>query len=213
VTGLELEGGRVARVRTTRGDLAPGLVIDAAGPQAALVGRMVGVDLPVYPRRRHIFVTEPFEGVRHPLPLVIDRQSGFYVRSEGRALLMSPGDADEVADVAVAPTVDWGMLEQTVEKAVRRVPRLGEAGVRSGWAGLRPLTPDEHAIVDAVPGVANMLCAVGFCGHGFQHSPAAGMTVAEMILDGRTTIDISALRLDRFVKRAATSGPRVSEAD
>ena len=47
-----------------------------------------------------------------------------------------------------------------------------------------------------------MLCAVGFCGHGFQHSPAAGETVAEMILDGQTTLDITPLRLSRFA-----SGP------
>jgi sarcosine oxidase subunit beta len=214
VTGMEVSGGKVARVRTTRGDVAAGLVIDAAGPQAALVSRMAGIDLPVHPRRRHVFVTEPFEGVRHPLPLVIDRESGFYVRSEGRTLLMSPGDADEVADVAVTPAVDWGMLEQTVEKAVRRVPSLVDAGVRSAWAGLRPLTPDEHAIVDVMPGIANMLCAVGFCGHGFQHSPAAGMTVAEMVVDGRTTLDIGALRLDRFAAGGIMpTGPSVSEAD
>src|SRR5207247_1587329 len=106
-----------------------------------------------------IFVTEPFEGVRHPLPLVIDRASGFYVRSEGRALLMSPGDVGEVADVSLTPPVEWSKLEETVEKAVHRLPTIAAAGVRSAWAGLRPLTPDEHAIVDQLPGVSNMLCA------------------------------------------------------
>src|SRR5436309_70370 len=81
------EGGRVAAVETTRGAISPGVVVDAAGPQAALVGRMAGLDLPVNPRRRHVFVTDAFERVRHPMPLVIDRGSGFYVRSEGRSLL------------------------------------------------------------------------------------------------------------------------------
>ncbi|HZR01514.1 MAG TPA: FAD-binding oxidoreductase [Chloroflexota bacterium] len=199
VTGLRLTGGRVAAVETTRGSISPGVVVDAAGPQAAIVGRMAGLDLPVHPRRRHVFVTGDFERVRHPMPLVIDRGSGFYVRSEGRSLLMSPGDAEDVADPAQPPAVDWGKLEETVAKAVRRVPVVESAGVRSAWAGLRPLTPDEHAILDWAPGVANMLCAVGFCGHGFQHSPAAGATVAEMILDdGRTSIDIAPLRLARF---------------
>lgn len=198
VTGLDVQGGRVMRVRTSNGDLQPGLVIDAAGPQAAAVGRMVGVELPVFPKRRHIFVTGDFEGVRHPVPMLTDRGTGFYMRSEMRSLLMSPGDAEDVGELTGDPPVDWGRLEETVQKAVKLMPALANAGVRSAWAGLRPLTPDEHGIIDAVPGLENMLAAVGFCGHGFQHSPAIGQSVAEMILDGRTRIDCTPLRLDRF---------------
>jgi sarcosine oxidase subunit beta len=200
VTDLSLAGSRVASIVTTEGELTPGLVIDAAGPQAAAVGRMVGVHLPVYPRRRHIFVTDDFEGVQHPVPMVHDRGTGFYARSEMRSLLMSPGDVEDVGELAGDPPVDWSRLEETVEKAVRRLPALGEAGIRSAWAGLRPLTPDEHGIIDRMPGLDNMLAAVGFCGHGFQHSPAIGLTVAEMIADGRTSIDIGPLGLSRFAE-------------
>lgn len=198
VTGLSVSHGRVDSVRTTQGDVSPGLVIDAAGPQAALVSRLAGVDLPVHPRRRHIFVTDSFEEVRHPIPLVTDRGSGFYFRSEIRSLLMSPGDAEDVGELPGQPPVDWGRLEETVQKAMHRMPVLERATVRSAWAGLRPLTPDEHGIIDHLPGLDNMLAAVGFGGHGFQHSPAVGMTVAELILDGWTSIDITPLSLSRF---------------
>ncbi|HEX3244963.1 MAG TPA: FAD-binding oxidoreductase [Chloroflexota bacterium] len=198
VTDLRLDGPRVESIITTEGLLSAGVVIDAAGPQAAAVGRMIGAVLPVYPRRRHIFVTDDFEGVQHPVPMVQDRGSGFYARSEMRSLLMSPGDAEDVGELTDAPPVDWGRLEETVQKAVRRMPALGEAGIRSAWAGLRPLTPDEHGIIDQMPGVDNMLAAVGFCGHGFQHSPAIGMSVAELIVDGHTSIDIAPLGLARF---------------
>jgi sarcosine oxidase, subunit beta len=200
VTELALSGSRVTKIETTQGSLTPGVVIDAAGPQAAVVGRMVGVQLPVYPRRRHIFVTDDFDGVQHPVPMVQDRGSGFYARSEMRSLLMSPGDAEDVGELSDAPPVDWSRLEETVQKAVRRLPALGEAGIRSAWAGLRPLTPDEHGIIDRIPGVDNMLAAVGFCGHGFQHSPAVGQSVAELIADGRTRIDIASLGLARFAE-------------
>ena len=64
------------------------LVINAAGPQAPLVGKMVGLDLPVDPRKRHIFVTDSFTEVRHPMPLVTDITSGFYCRSEQGAVLI-----------------------------------------------------------------------------------------------------------------------------
>jgi len=94
--------------------------------------------------------------------------------------------------------VDWGVLEQTVQKAVSRIPALGAAQVRHAWAGLRPLTPDEHAIIDWAPGVEGLFLAVGFCGHGFQHSYATGESVAEWLLDGRPALDLGDLSMRRF---------------
>jgi sarcosine oxidase subunit beta len=196
VTAIERAGDRVATVVTPQGRIATGRVVNAAGPQAGLIGRMVGLDLPVEPRRRHIFVTDAFDGVRHPLPLVIDVSTGFYCRSEQQAVLMSPGDVGPAGATGVG--VDWGMLEPTVAKAVRRVPALERARIRHAWAGLRPLTPDGHAILGWAPGVEGMLPAVGFGGHGFQHSPSVGEAAAELLLDGRTTVDLHDLRLARF---------------
>jgi sarcosine oxidase subunit beta len=198
VRGFDLKRGRVRRLRTDRGDVAPGVVVVAAGAQAAAVVGLVGVALPVRPRRRHLFLTDPVGQVRHPMPLVIEPGFGFYVRSEGDALLMSPGDVGEIDDALAAPPVDWTLADETVRKARHRLPGLADLTVRRGWAGLRPLTPDEHAIIDWLPGVENMLCAVGFGGHGFQHSPAAGRCVAELLLDGRSSIDLAPLRLSRF---------------
>ena len=103
-------------------------MINAAGPQAPLVGKMVGLDLPVDPRKRHIFVTDSFTEIRHPMPLVTDITSGFYCRSEQGAILMSPGDIG--AHTEYTASVDWSVLEQTVEKAVRRMPALEHAQIR-----------------------------------------------------------------------------------
>ncbi|HYR72560.1 MAG TPA: FAD-binding oxidoreductase [Candidatus Acidoferrum sp.] len=196
VTGIVVEHGRVTGVLTPAGTIATRLVVNAAGPWAPLVGRMAGLELPVDPRRRHIFVTDAFDGIRHPLPLVTDTGSGFYCRSEQGAILMSPGDIGEVTEYEAR--VDWSVLELAVEKAVRRIPALEHAQVRHAWAGLRPLTPDGRAILDWAPGVEGLYLAVGFCGHGFQHSPGVGETVAEVLLDGRSTLDIHDLRLGRF---------------
>jgi len=197
VTGIEVGGGgKVSAVVTPVGRIETRLVINAAGPQAPLVGKMVGLDLPVDPRKRHIFVTDAFSEVRHPMPLVTDITSGFYCRSEQGAILMSPGDIG--AQTEYTASVDWSVLEQTVEKAVRRMPVLERAQVRHAWAGLRPLTPDGRGILDWAPGIEGLYLAIGFCGHGFQHSPAAGEMVAEELTTGRTSLDISALRLGRF---------------
>ena len=110
------------------------------------------------------------------------------------------GDVTDYFDVPV----DWSLLEQTVEKGMARFPVLEQAAVRSGWAGLRPLTPDEHAIIDWLPGVPGVFCAVGFCGHGFQHSVATGRHVAEWLLDGQSTLDLSPLGFARFAGRDTT---------
>jgi glycine/D-amino acid oxidase-like deaminating enzyme len=196
VTAIELEGDRVSAVVTPAGRIATPLVVNAAGPQAPLIGRMVGLELPVDPRRRHIFVTDEFAGVRHPMPLVIDRASGFYCRSEQRQILMSAGDVGAATEFSA--TVDWRVLDQAVDKAVRRIPALEGASIRHAWAGLRPLTPDEHAILDWAPGVRGLYLAIGFCGHGFQHSPATGQVVAEILTGAVPSLDIRDLAISRF---------------
>jgi sarcosine oxidase subunit beta len=196
VTAIELSGDRVTAVVTPAGRIETPLVVNAAGPQAPLVGRMVGLDLPVDPRRRHIFVTGEFSGVRHPMPLVIDRSSGFYCRSEQRQVLMSAGDVGATTEFTA--TVDWSVLDQAIDKAVRRIPALEGASIHHAWAGLRPLTPDEHGILDWAPGVRGLYLAIGFCGHGFQHSPAAGQVVAEVLTGAPASIDIRDLGIGRF---------------
>ena len=203
VTAMRSLPGNRTAVETTSGTIETPLVIVAAGANAAPVARMLGVEVPVVPKRRHIFVTDDFDGFSKPLPLVIDTGSGFYVRSEHKTLLMSPGDVGEASDYFEVP-VDWDALETTVEKGVNRFPILEQATVRSAWAGLRPLTPDEHAIIDWLPGVPGVFCAVGFCGHGFQHSPATGTHVAEWLLNGASSIDLSPLSFARFVGRDTT---------
>jgi sarcosine oxidase subunit beta len=206
VTGLEIEGGRVRAVRTSTGTIAAPWAVNAAGPAAARVGRLAGLELPVAPRRRHIFYTDPFPEIPGPVPLTTDRASGFYFRKELDALLLSPGDVQDVGDDQVAP-VDWGMVDEVVEKAVHRVPALERARIAGGWAGLRPLTPDDHAIIGPAPGVEGFFLAVGFGGHGFQHSPATGRVVAEWLTEGRPSTDCALFDPGRF----AGGGPHLHD--
>ncbi|MGH7312682.1 MAG: NAD(P)/FAD-dependent oxidoreductase [Candidatus Rokuibacteriota bacterium] len=197
VTAIELERGRVAGVRTSTGRLTAPLVINAAGPAAARVARLAGIDVPVRPRRRHIFFTEPFPAIPGPVPLTTDRATGFYFRKELEQLLLSPGDVEDVGD-DLSAAVDWARVEETVDKAVHRLPVIEKARIAGGWAGLRPLTPDDHAIIGWAPGVEGFFLAVGFGGHGFQHSPATGRYVAEWIVDGRPSLDLALFDPARF---------------
>jgi sarcosine oxidase subunit beta len=197
VTAIERDGDRVAGVMTTDGAVSAPLVINAAGPSAARVARMADVDIPVQPRRRHIFFTEPFPEIAGPVPLTTDRASGFYFRKELEQVLLSPGDVQDIGEDFEVP-MDTAMVGEAVEKAVDRVPVLEQARIAGGWAGLRPLTPDDHAIIGWAPGVSGFFLAVGFGGHGFQHAPATGHHVAAWIVDGKPAMDLSLFDPARF---------------
>jgi sarcosine oxidase subunit beta len=197
VTAIERDGERVTGVTTTDGAVSAPLVINAAGPSAARIARLAGVDTPVHPRRRHIFFTEPFPEIPGPVPLTTDRASGFYFRKELEQVLLSPGDVADIGEDFEVP-MDASMMGEAVQKAIDRVPILEQARIAGGWAGLRPLTPDDHAIIGWAPGVAGFFLAVGFGGHGFQHSPATGHHVATWILDGKPAMDLSLFDPARF---------------
>jgi sarcosine oxidase subunit beta len=212
VTAIELDRGRVRGVRSTGGDVDAPVVVNAAGPFAARVGRLAGVDVPVYPRRRHIFFTDPFPRIPGPVPLTTDRASGFYFRKEMEQVLLSAGDVQDVGE-DLSGSMDRAMVEEAVQKAVHRVPVLEHARIAGGWAGLRPLTPDDHALIGWAPGVEGFFLAVGFGGHGFQHSPATGRYVAEWLLDGRPSLDLSLFDPGRFARGAAIGGAQGPDAE
>jgi glycine/D-amino acid oxidase-like deaminating enzyme len=209
VIGIDRVGGLVRSVRTTQGAIETPLAINAAGPSAARVGRLADLQIAVQPRRRHIFFTEPFPEIPGPVPLTTDRGNGFYFRKEMEQVLLSPGDVEDIGDDLAVP-MDWGKVEETVQKAIHRLPIIERARIAGGWAGLRPLTPDDHAIIGPAPGLEGMFLAVGFGGHGFQHSPATGRYVAEWILDGRPSMDLSLFDPARFAhghETAHDTGP------
>jgi sarcosine oxidase subunit beta len=200
-SGLIMEGGRVRGVRTSRGDVDAPLVVNAAGPWAAEVAAWAGVELPVLPYRRQVFTTRPLDFVNDRLPMIVDFASGVYMHRESGGMLMGLADLEQPP--GFDESLDWDFAERVVEPAVHRVPALERAELASGWAGLYETTPDHNAVLGWAPGAEGLLLANGFSGHGFMHSPAVGLLLAELVVDGRTRIDLSPLRLERFQQHEA----------
>jgi glycine/D-amino acid oxidase-like deaminating enzyme len=95
--------------------------------------------------------------------------------------------------------MDWNYLDTIVEHALYRVPVFEHARILSGWAGLYDTSPDHNGIVGKVPELDNFYLATGFSGHGFMQSPAIGLSLSELILDGQTrTLDVSELSIERY---------------
>ena len=196
VTAIDREGGRVSAVRTSSATVATATVVNAAGPWAGEVGKLVGIDLPITPLRRQIFVTDPVAGLDRDFPLTVEMATGFYFHRESGGVLM--GMADPTDKPGFDDSVNWKFLPTIVERALDRMPALEKANVKTGWAGFYEDTPDKHPILGHVAAVPGFVSAAGFSGHGLMHAPAAGEAIAELIVDGKTTLDISALSYARF---------------
>jgi sarcosine oxidase subunit beta len=206
VTGVRVERGRIAGVETTRGTIETRKVVNAAGPHARQIGRMAGVDVPVEPYRRHIFIAAaPGEAAwRVPASriMVIDFDTTFYFHREGAGLLFGMGDPDETPTFDT--TVQWDFLPQVIDVAVQRLPALADASISHAWAGLYEVTPDANPIIGPAPGVEGLFLINGFSGHGFQHSPAAGRILADVIAEHDPRFDLAPFDLRRFASSDVT---------
>jgi sarcosine oxidase subunit beta len=197
VTGVRLEHDRVTTVVTPLGQVQTEMLVNAAGPFAADVGRLFGLELPIVPLRRQMLVTTPLAEVAADFPFVIDFASGLYFHREGPGILTGmanpdqPPGADERVDLA------WETVH--LEAAVQRFPLLERAGLTRHWAGLYEMTPDAHPLIGRLTPIDNAYIIAGFSGHGFMQGPIAGKLLAEVMLDGHaSSLDITALSPERF---------------
>jgi sarcosine oxidase subunit beta len=192
---------RILGVNTSRGFVSSPVVVNAAGPWAASVAKMAGIDLPVEPLRRQLVPTEPFADLPQRFPMVIDMSTGFHFRREGKGILLAWNDPEETPGFKTE--FDPAFVEKILTRAADRVPCLVDAGVnpRRDWAGLYEMTPDHHAIIGAAPEVKGLFFTNGFSGHGVMHSPASGRITADLILQGQSElIDTTLLQLERFAE-------------
>jgi sarcosine oxidase, subunit beta len=166
----------------------------ACGAQSAAVAESLGVDLPVRPLRRQLIETESVAGLPRELPMVIEAESGFHFRRRGDRLVLAMTDpeprwgAEEVADESLVP--------DRLARLAHRCPTAAGIGASRVWAGLYDMTPDAHPILGGV--AEGVYAACGFSGHGFMVSPAVGAALAELILDGESSFDLTPYRLARF---------------
>jgi glycine/D-amino acid oxidase-like deaminating enzyme len=196
VLQIATSGGEITGVLTSDGSIATGTVICAAGAWSASCGEMVGVELPVTPLRRQVLFTEPIRGLPPELPMTIDFSTSFYFHREGPGLLMGMSDPDERPGFDTKTSEDW--VPRLLEVAARRAPRIADAGIRGGWAGLYEMTPDHNAIIGEARSVSRFLYATGFSGHGFLQGPAVGEVLRDLVLGRPAFVDVGPFSVERF---------------
>jgi sarcosine oxidase subunit beta len=201
VTGIARNETGIASIETTRGPVSARKVVNCAGPWAASVAALAGVDLPVQPLRRMLVPTEPFDEFPHTAPMIVDMSNGFHFRPEARGFLLAWNDPEET--IGFNTNFDPAFIEKILTRAADRVPCFANLPVNTkrAWAGLYEMTPDHHPILGEAPGVPGFFLANGFSGHGVMHAPATGKILADLILTGKTElIDASLLNLNRFAE-------------
>ncbi|SDK01234.1 NAD(P)/FAD-dependent oxidoreductase [Natronincola ferrireducens] len=206
VTDIIVKNGKVQGVRTTKGDIATNIVVNAAGGYAQLIGKMVGLDLPLYSERHQILVTEPVDTVLKPM--VMSFSLNLYCQQVPHGgFIMGRGDDTEPRDYRI--TSSWQFLDEMTKTVTRLLPPLRNARLLRQWAGLYNMTPDRQPIYGSVDEVEGFYLAVGYSGHGFMFGPATGLLMAETILGEDTTISIDMLHLNRFKKGKLIFEPSV----
>ncbi len=208
VTEILASRGRIQGLETSRGEYSSDVVVAACGPAVPAMVKPLGIEVPVQPYRRHLFMTETFPEIPDGIPFIIDSGTGLYFRKETGGIML--GMVDKSDPPTFSMLVDDAYLEKLVEAALLRVPLLEKANILNGWAGLYDTTPDHHAIVGTVDEVKGLYLAVGFSGHGFMHSPAIGAALSEMIVDGAArSVNVDALSLNRFAAGAVVEETNV----
>ena len=195
VQGIVTKNGKIVAVRTNKGDIQTDTVVNAAGGYAKTVGRMAGIELPIFPERHEILVTEPVE----PLlgPMVMSFFHNLYCQqSPHGSFIMGIGHPNEPEGYDTRSS--WQFLCDMAERVVEILPPLAGLNVVRQWAGLYDMCPDRTPILGNSPSLKRFYTAAGFSGHGFMISPITGQLMAEMVLGKPTTFPIHMFDAGRF---------------
>ena len=212
VTGLRMDGGRIAGVVTDHGEISSRTVINVAGPWGSQIAAMAGVHIPIQPSRHPVVILQRPAQWRSSMPVWGDMVSGWYYKPERGAGLMvgsiSEKDQNTAADIETYSTSPaYTEVELYSEATVKRFPVMAEGMAQGGWAGLYDVTPDSQPVIDRIDEVEGFYCAVGFSGHGFKIGPAVGVLVSELVRNGRcTTYDIEMFRFGRLREGRSSRG-------
>jgi len=201
VVDIERTGDQITAVHLSSGKkIGGGMFVNAAGPNAARVAEMAGIeDLPVRSRKRFVFLYKC--NTQLPgCPLVVD-PSGAYFRPEGQHYIcgISP-DAENDPDCEDFD-MDYSVFEETLWPILaERVPAFDAIKRISSWAGHYEYNiKDQNAIIGPHPKVKNLMFINGFSGHGLQQGPGAGRGISELITYGKyQTLDLTCFTFERF---------------
>ena len=199
VTGIEISNGAVKSVTTPDCTIETPKVIICSGPWSKEIMNSVNVEVPLSTVRHQIAtIARPVDKIPNH-PIIGDIAQSFSLRPEGTSMTLIGFGEDEAQVDSYNQGVDLDNIPSVLSRLIHRMPDMDQAYFRGGWSGLFTITPDWHPILDEVPGVKGLYCAVGFSGHGFKLAPSIGEVMSKLVVGEEISrIDINQLRFTRF---------------
>ncbi len=207
VSGFGITNGRISAVRTPRGDIGCETVVLCGGLWSREVGMLAGVSVPLHACEHYALVTQPVEGVHAGLPILGDHDGHLYIREEVGGLLVGCFEPDarpigvEALPVGYAFDLlreDWEHFEPMMRNAIRRIPALERARARTLINGPESFTPDGHFLLGPAPELGGFFVGCGMNSVGLASGGGAGRALAEWVVEGEPTLDLSAVDVRRF---------------
>ena len=206
VKEIETENHKIVAVNTDKGKVLTPIVVNAAGGYSGIIGKMVGVDLPVYSQRHQILITEPLDPLFRPMLMSFSRN--FYCQQTPHgSIIMGFGDPNERKDGDIGSS--WQFAQEMAQKMTAVLPLLKEVSMVRQWAGLYNMSPDAQPILGEHPQIEGFYIAIGFSGHGFMLAPITSKLIAELILKRKTSLPIDKLDIGRFERGELIIEPSV----
>jgi sarcosine oxidase subunit beta len=197
VTEIESTGDFSHKVKTTLGVIYAERLLVATGAWSGEFGLRCGLEIPVEPYRRSLYISGPLPWFPKKSPFTFDVVTGTQFKPESSGIVFLKINPDEKP--GFNEEADWDWLEHIIPDLIHVMPRLEEAEVIDAWGGMYAMSPDHSAILGPLPGEKGRYVATGFSGHGLMHSPAVGCAMAEYLMDGATsTLDVSDYTIERF---------------
>jgi glycine/D-amino acid oxidase-like deaminating enzyme len=210
VTGFRVEGGRIRGVASEAGALEAPVVIAATGPWSPRLFCGLDFEVPIEPEYHRVAILGNPPGMRGGGSALIDSISSMYLRSEGpeRTLVGEFVGPRGVDPDEFPQALSTDELAEIARRGARRIPALERAGLVRGVTGVYDLTPDQRPLLGATPGVEGLYLAAGFSGMGYKISPAVGLAMTELLLEGRgRTVDLSIFDPGRFAAGCPIRAP------
>jgi heterotetrameric sarcosine oxidase gamma subunit len=208
VAGILTRDGRVSGVRTDAGDVEAEIVVNCAGQWAKQVGAMAGVNVPLHSAEHFYVVTERIDGVHPDLPILRDPDGYTYFKEEVGGLVI--GGFEPEAKPWVSPDEipypfefqlleeDWDHFEILMNNALLRIPALEVTGIKKFYNGPESFTPDNQFMLGEAPELDNYFVGAGFNSVGIATAGGAGRALAEWIVNGEPTSDLTGVDIRRF---------------
>ncbi|HSY87988.1 MAG TPA: FAD-dependent oxidoreductase [Verrucomicrobiae bacterium] len=207
VTGMTVKGGRIASVVTAAGEIACENVVIAAGLWSPVLGRMIGVKVPLHAVQHLYILTKPLDIVTRDMPLFLSYDERMYGREDVGGLLVGFFDRNAIPITPAELPRDfsfglldsnWNQVEANMTVALERFPVLHKAEIRTLLNGPESFTPDMQMLLGETPAVRGCFLATGMNSSGIALSAAAGKLTAEWIVEGRPSLDATRLENRRF---------------